>query len=98
MKGSVGAWISALEKLKAGKGVGVNLTIGTLITGDEEWAAVNGSDKVLAWMKANGKNPDAFIVGEPSSRDYLGTHIKNRPTRFAGRVSGGKGNAGTPGL
>lgn len=76
MKGSVGAWMSALEELKAGKGVGVNLTIGTLITGDEEWAAVNGSDKVLAWMKANGKNPDAFIVGEPSSRDYLGTHIK----------------------
>ena len=27
-------------------------------------------------MKANGKNPDAFIVGEPSSRDYLGTHVK----------------------
>ena len=76
MKGSVGAWMSALEKLKAGKGDGVNLTIGTLITGDEEWAAVNGSDKVLAWMKANGKNPDAFIVGEPSSRDYLGTHVK----------------------
>lgn len=57
MKGSVGAWMSALEKLKAGKGDGVNLTIGTLITGDEEWAAVNGSDKVLAWMKANGKIP-----------------------------------------
>lgn len=36
MKGSVGAWMSALEELKAGKGVGVNLTIGTLITGDEE--------------------------------------------------------------
>ena len=81
MKGSVGAWMSALEELKAGKGVGVNLTIGTLITGDEEWAAVNGSDKVLAWMKANGKNPDAFIVGEPSSRDYLGTHIKTGPRR-----------------
>ena len=29
--------MSALEKLKAGKGDGVNLTIGTLITGDEEW-------------------------------------------------------------
>lgn len=27
MKGSVGAWMSALEKLKAGKGDGVNLTI-----------------------------------------------------------------------
>lgn len=55
----------------------MNLTIGTLITGDEEWAAVNGSDKVLAWMKANGKNPRAFIVGEPFvAWDYLGTHVK----------------------
>lgn len=97
MKGSVGAWISALEKLKAGKGVGVNLTIGTLITGDEEWAAVNGSDKVLAWMKANGKIPTLYcrgtVVAGLSRNAY-----QNRPTRFAGRVSGGKGNAGTPGL
>ena len=55
---------------------GLNLTIGTLITADEEWAAVNGSDKVLSWMKQNGKNPDSFIIGEPSSQDYLGTHVK----------------------
>lgn len=76
MKGSVGAWIGALEQLRENKIPGLNLTIGTLITADEEWAAVNGSDKVLSWMKQNGKNPDSFIIGEPSSQDYLGTHVK----------------------
>lgn len=76
MKGSVGAWIGALEQLRENKISGLNLTIGTLITADEEWAAVNGSDKVLSWMKQNGKNPDSFIIGEPSSQDYLGTHVK----------------------
>ena len=76
MKGSVGAWITAVESLKNNLPIDTNLTIGTLITADEEWAAVNGSNKVLNWMKVNGKKPDSFIVGEPSSKDYLGTHIK----------------------
>lgn len=76
MKGSVGAWVNAVESLKNNLGDNVNLTIGTLITADEEWAAVNGSDKVLQWMRDNNKFPDAFMVGEPSSDDYLGTHIK----------------------
>lgn len=76
MKGSVGAWVNAIESLKNNIGDNVNLTIGTLITADEEWAAVNGSDKVLQWMKENHKEPDAFVVGEPSSEDYLGTHLK----------------------
>ena len=34
------------------------------------------TDKVLQWMASQGRKPDSFIVGEPSSADYLGSHIK----------------------
>lgn len=75
MKGSVAAWTSALSKLKNNT-TNENLTIYSIITGDEEWAAVNGTDKVLAQMQKEGIKPDAFLIGEPSSPDYLGTNIK----------------------
>lgn len=73
MKGSVAAFATAVEsalpKIQ-------NARISMVITADEEWAAINGTRKVLAWMADQGMKPDAFIVGEPSSHDHLGTHIK----------------------
>lgn len=76
MKGSVAAFMSAItENLEILKD-SANLRVGMIVTMDEEWAAVNGSVKVLQWMRDQGKKPDAFIVGEPSSQDTLGTHIK----------------------
>ncbi|MBV1929504.1 MAG: succinyl-diaminopimelate desuccinylase [Gammaproteobacteria bacterium] len=77
MKGSITAFLSAVKELtEKAKSNDVNMRIGIILTTDEEWAAVNGSQKVLEWMKSQGKEPDAFIVGEPSSQDELGTHIK----------------------
>lgn len=76
MKGSVAAFISAIdEQLDELKKQG-NVKITMILTTDEEWAAVNGTSKVLQWLKARGDEPDAFIVGEPSSTDELGSHIK----------------------
>lgn len=76
MKGSVAAFITAVEeKLETLKSQG-NVKITMILTTDEEWAAVNGSAKVLQWLKDKGEEPDAFIVGEPSSQDALGSHIK----------------------
>lgn len=75
MKGSVAAWTSAMSKLKNNT-TNANLTIYSIITGDEEWSAINGTDKVLAQMQKEGIKPDAFLIGEPSSPDYLGTNIK----------------------
>ncbi len=60
--------ITSLEEL--------SVTISLIITTDEEWAAINGSKKVLAWLKKLGKTPDAILVGEPSSQDSFGTNIK----------------------
>src|SRR5262249_12671873 len=47
-----------------------------IATTDEEWAAVNGTRKVLEWMRSNGRIPSAFLIGEPSSPSGLGSHIK----------------------
>lgn len=100
MKGSVAAFITAVAQ-SAGVLQKSNLRISMVITADEEWAAVNGSKKVLQWMKDNGKTPDAFIVGEPSAQDVLGTHIKiGRRGSLCGTfsVKGVQGHAAYQGL
>jgi succinyl-diaminopimelate desuccinylase len=75
MKGSVAAFLAAaldyVNKPGAKSG-----SISFLITGDEEGPAVNGTVKVLQWMKANGHVPDHCLVGEPTCVDQLGDMIK----------------------
>jgi succinyl-diaminopimelate desuccinylase len=75
MKGSVAAFAAAaidfIRSRAKFKG-----SISFLITGDEEGPAINGTVKVLQWMKDNGHIPDHCIVGEPSSVDTLGDTIK----------------------
>jgi succinyl-diaminopimelate desuccinylase len=75
MKGSVAASAAAAADFlkENGKPQG---SLSFLITGDEEGPAINGTAKVLEWMKANGHVPDHCLVGEPSCRDKLGDTIK----------------------
>jgi succinyl-diaminopimelate desuccinylase len=47
-----------------------------MITGDEEGLAINGTAKILAWMKETGNLPDHCIVGEPTSEKKLGDTVK----------------------
>ena len=51
-------------------------SISFLITGDEEGPAINGTVKVLQWMKDKGHIPDHCLVGEPTCVDALGDAIK----------------------
>ncbi len=78
MKGAIAAYIVAVQRLvrTLESKPNTNLRISMVITTDEEWAAINGTDKVLAWMKENERTPDAFIIGEPSSQNELGSHVK----------------------
>src|SRR5207244_2643670 len=71
MKGSVAAFAAAaIDYVRSvGKPKG---SISFLITGDEEGPAINGTEKVLRWMKKNNHVPDHCIVGEPSSTEKLG--------------------------
>ncbi|MFK7840307.1 MAG: succinyl-diaminopimelate desuccinylase [Bdellovibrionales bacterium] len=74
MKGGVAAFVSAVAYyLENHTPQG---SISFLITGDEEDLAVNGTVKVLQWMKENGHTPDVAIVGEPTNPDHLGQEIK----------------------
>ncbi len=75
MKGSVAAFAAAsLDFVNAGETATGSLSF--LITGDEEGPAINGTAKVLQWMKDNGHVPDHCLVGEPSCVDKLGDTIK----------------------
>ena len=73
MKSGIAAFAAAaarhLEKRASG-------SIALLITGDEEGDAVNGTVKVLDWLKERGEHLDHCIVGEPSSVAAIGDTIK----------------------
>ena len=98
MKGSVAAFAGAAIDfvLAAGKFKG---SISFLITGDEEGPAINGTVKVLHWMRGNGHIPDHCLVGEPSCADKLGDTIKigrRGSLSFMVTVEGRQGHAAYP--
>ena len=75
MKGGIGCFIAAvsqfLKEHKKFKG-----SISFLITGDEEGIAVNGTKKVVEYLKKKKEKIDFCIVGEPSNRRKLGQMMK----------------------
>ena len=74
-------------------------TISLAITNDEEVDAVNGTEKLLAWAKAEGHSFDFAIVGEPSAKAVLGDSIKiGRRGSLNGRltVTGTQGHVAYP--
>jgi succinyl-diaminopimelate desuccinylase len=76
MKGGVAASvIAAIDHVRM-NGVPQNGAIAFLITGDEEGPAINGTVKLLAWVKARGDRLDHCLLGEPTNVDALGDMIK----------------------
>jgi succinyl-diaminopimelate desuccinylase len=74
MKGAIACFIAASARfLERRRAAG---SISFLITGDEEGRAINGTRKVLAWLKERGETPDACLVGEPTNPTRLGEMIK----------------------
>ena len=74
MKSAVAAFVAACSRrLTEGR---PNGSLSLLITGDEEGPAINGTKKVLEWMKDSGETIDACIVGEPTNPNRLGEMIK----------------------
>ena len=76
MKGAIACFAVAALDFIARKGDRFPGAISFLITGDEEGPSINGTAKVLDWMKSNGERMDACVVGEPSSLDTLGDELK----------------------
>lgn len=75
MKGSVAAFtVAAIDFTNKYPDFGGSISL--LITGDEEAEAINGTVKVLEWMKDNKHVPDVALVGEPTNPDHIGQEIK----------------------
>jgi len=98
MKGAVAAFVAAVSRYLADAGPPRGRIV-LLITGDEEGPAVNGTRRVLEWMRAKGERIDACLVGEPTCRERLGDTIKiGRRGTITGRlqVHGAQGHVAYP--
>ena len=76
MKGAIACFIAATARLFGRHGGDWPGSISLLITGDEEGPSINGTMKVLDWLKDRGERLDAAIVGEPSNPNTLGDEMK----------------------
>src|SRR5262245_12912657 len=74
MKSAIAAFIGAVARYTQKEKPRGSISL--LITGDEEGAAVNGTVKVLGWLKDRGIKLDHCVVGEPSSAVRAGDMIK----------------------
>ena len=75
MKGGIACFVAAvsefLHKSKKIKG-----SISFIITGDEESIAINGTKKVVNFLKKKKEKIDFCLVGEPSNREIMGQMMK----------------------
>lgn len=101
MKGAIACFAAAAINYVSARGRDVPGTISFLITGDEEGPAINGTKKVLAWMREASLVPDHCLVGEPSNPAVLGETIKiGRRGSLTGHliVTGQQGHVAYPHL
>lgn len=99
MKGEIACFIAAIKRYLAYDKGSLPGSISLLITGDEEGDSVNGTVKVLDWLKARGEVLHACIVGEPTSRNVVGDEMKiGRRGSLNGEiiVEGKQGHAAYP--
>ncbi len=79
MKSANAAFVAAIDRFLADHPDFVTSergSISLLITGDEEGLSVNGTIKVVDWLKRQNQLPDVALVGEPSNADYMGQRIQ----------------------
>ncbi len=75
MKGGVAAFVAATARfLETPPQQG---SISFLITGDEEGDAINGTTRMVDWVRDNDQVPDMCLVGEPTNVNEMGDVIKN---------------------
>ena len=87
MKSSIAAFVSAVSSFVANKR-DFNGSISLLITGDEEGVAINGTKKVVEYLKKKKEKIDFCLVGEPTNPNKLGEMMKiGRRGSMTGRLS-----------
>ena len=75
MKSSIAAFVTAVSKFIQ-KNRKFNGSISLLITGDEEGVAINGTKKVVEYLKKRKEKINFCLVGEPTNPNKLGEMIK----------------------
>ena len=98
MKSSIAAFVSAISVFVE-KNRGFTGSISLLITGDEEGVAINGTKKVVDYLKKKREKIDFCLVGEPTNPNKLGEMIKiGRRGSMNGRltVTGVQGHVAYP--
>ena len=75
MKSSIAAFVSAVSVF-LNKNHKFNGSISLLITGDEEGDAINGTKKVVDYLKKKKEKISFCLVGEPTNPNKLGEMIK----------------------
>ena len=101
MKGAIACFVAAALDYAKSRGRELDGSISLIITGDEEGPSINGTRKVLAWMKEQGERPDHCVVGEPTNTARIGDAIKiGRRGSLNGRikVTGTQGHVAYPHL
>ncbi|HVZ09068.1 succinyl-diaminopimelate desuccinylase [Rhodopila sp.] len=79
MKGAIAAFTAGVARYLAATADAAASQAGSisfLITGDEEGPAVDGTVRVLEWMRVRGEIPDFCLVGEPTCPVRLGDMVK----------------------
>ena len=97
MKSAVAAFAAAVARVTA-RGP-LHGSVSLLITGDEEGPAINGTAKMLGWLKARGEHIDHCVVGEPTSMGRAGDTLKigrRGSINFKVTVRGVQGHVGYP--
>ena len=75
MKSSIAAFVSAVS-IFLNKNHKFNGSISLIITGDEEGEAVNGTKKIVDYLKKRKEKINFCLVGEPTNPNKLGEMIK----------------------
>ena len=75
MKGAIACFVTTVSQFVK-KNKKFNGSISLLITGDEEGLAINGTKKVVEYLKKKKEKINFCLVGEPSNPSKLGEMIK----------------------
>ncbi|MDC3074105.1 succinyl-diaminopimelate desuccinylase [Candidatus Pelagibacter sp.] len=98
MKSSIAAFVSAISNFIENNS-NFSGSISLLITGDEEGAAINGTKKVVEYLKKRKEKIDFCLVGEPTNPSKLGEMVKiGRRGSMNGRltITGVQGHVAYP--
>jgi len=98
MKASIACFVAAVSRFKV-KNKKFKGSISLLITGDEEGLAINGTKKVVEYLRKKKEKINFCLVGEPTNPNKLGEMIKiGRRGSITGRLNviGSQGHVAYP--